>query len=83
MRSALVPARPRAVALLVITALVAGLLAVVGAAPTARAADDPQLGLSAAATRSVLSGAGATVTLTARNHSDAPRYNIGYSYVLP
>lgn len=88
MRSALFPARPRALAMLVVTALVAGLLAVFALAqPTAAATEDELISLDASVTSSVLSGAEATVTLTAKNKSAAGTgtslYNVGYSYVLP
>jgi len=88
MRSALFPARPRAIAMVVVVSLLAALLSVFAVAqPTAAATEDPLISLDAKVTASVLSGAEATVTLTATNRSAAGTgtslYNLGYSYILP
>ncbi|WP_242089443.1 isopeptide-forming domain-containing fimbrial protein [Curtobacterium sp. DN_7.5] len=85
MRPTLLSVRPRALAMLVVTALLAGLLAVVAIAQPAAA--DSVISVSAKAPTSVLSGAPATVTLTAKNStstsSGTALYNLGYSYTLP
>ncbi|WP_420365676.1 isopeptide-forming domain-containing fimbrial protein [Curtobacterium sp. L3-7] len=85
MRLSLLPARPRSVAMAVVIALVTGLLAVFAIAQPASAAST--VTVTAKADDSVLSGAPATVTLTAKNTADASGgtdlYNLGYSYTLP
>ncbi|OII23429.1 hypothetical protein BIV03_11220 [Curtobacterium sp. MCBA15_016] len=85
MRPALFPARPRALAMLVVTALLAGLLAVLAVAQPAAA--DSVVTVTAKAPATALSGDPVNVTLTATNSTPAsggtPLYNLGYSYLLP
>ncbi|ROS77544.1 putative repeat protein (TIGR01451 family)/fimbrial isopeptide formation D2 family protein [Curtobacterium sp. PhB130] len=85
MRLSFLPARPRALAMIVVVALVTGLLAVFALAQPAAAASS--IGVTAKADATVLSGAPATVTLTAKNTADSSGgtdlYNLGYSYTLP
>ncbi|MFJ4219852.1 beta strand repeat-containing protein [Curtobacterium luteum] len=85
MRRSLLSVRPRAIAMLVVTALLAGLLAVVAVAQPAAA--DSVVSVTAKTPTSVLSGAPATVTLTAKNSTPTSGgtalYNLGYSYTLP
>ncbi len=85
MRPSLLSVRPRALAMVVVTALLAGLLAVFAIAQPAAA--DSVVSVTAKAPASVLSGDTATVTLTATNSTPASGgtavYNLGYSYTLP
>ncbi len=81
MRSALFPARPRAIAMAVVVSLLAALLSVFAVAAPTNAADS-LVSVTAKADRSVLNGAPAEVTLTAKNSSTTPLYNLGYSYRL-
>ncbi|MEK6342256.1 MAG: isopeptide-forming domain-containing fimbrial protein, partial [Curtobacterium sp.] len=85
MRPTLLSVRPRALAMLVVTALLAGLLAVFAIAQPAAA--DSVVSVTAKAPTAVLCGAPATVTLTAKNSTPASGgtglYNLGYSYTLP
>ena len=84
MRPTLLSSRPRALAMLVVTTLLAGLLAVVAfAQPVAAAAS--AMTVAVKADGSVLNGDQASVTITASNPASAatPLYNLGYSYVLP
>jgi fimbrial isopeptide formation D2 family protein/uncharacterized repeat protein (TIGR01451 family) len=86
MRSALFPARPRAVAMAVVVSLLAALLSVFAvAAPTSAAGS--LVSVSVKADDSVLNGAPAGVTITAKNTTAAGSgtalYNLGYTYKLP
>ncbi|WP_144760625.1 isopeptide-forming domain-containing fimbrial protein [Curtobacterium sp. 9128] len=85
MRFTLLTARSRALAMTVVVALVTALLAVVVIVQPAAAAST--ISVTAKADASVLSGAPASVTLTAKNTADASGgtdlYNLGYSYTLP
>ncbi|MGN8049346.1 isopeptide-forming domain-containing fimbrial protein [Curtobacterium sp. 22159] len=86
MRSALFPARPRALAMAVVVSLLAALLSVFSIVTPAGAANS-LVSVSVKADDSVLNGAPANVTITARNTTAAgsgtPLYNLGYSYRLP
>lgn len=86
MRSALFPARPRAIAMAVVVSLLAALLSVFAvAAPTSAAGS--LVSVSVKADGSVLNGAPAGVTITAKNTTAAGSgtalYNLGYTYKLP
>ncbi|WP_420369015.1 isopeptide-forming domain-containing fimbrial protein [Curtobacterium sp. L1-20] len=86
MRPALFPARPRAVAMAVVVSLLAALLSVFAVAAPTQAADS-LVSASVQADGSVLNGAPAGVTITAKNTTGAGSgtalYNLGYSYRLP
>ncbi|TDN45293.1 putative repeat protein (TIGR01451 family)/fimbrial isopeptide formation D2 family protein [Curtobacterium flaccumfaciens] len=86
MRPALFPARPRALAMTVVVSLLAALLSVFAVATPTQAADS-LVSVSVKADGSVLNGAPAGVTITAKNTTSAgsgtPLYNLGYTYRLP
>lgn len=86
MRPALFPARPRAVAMAVVVSLLAALLSVFAVAQPTSAAGS-LVSVSVKADDSVLNGAPAGVTITAKNTTAAGSgtalYNLGYTYKLP
>ncbi|MBA8989115.1 putative repeat protein (TIGR01451 family)/fimbrial isopeptide formation D2 family protein [Curtobacterium pusillum] len=86
MRSALFPARPRALAMAVVVSLLAALLSVFAVAAPTNAADS-LVSVTVKADDSVLNGAPAGVTITAKNTTAAAGgtalYNLGYTYRLP
>lgn len=86
MRPALFPARPRALAMTVVVSLLAALLSVFAVATPTQAADS-LVTVTAKADGSVLNGAPAGVTITAKNTTSAGSgtslYNLGYTYRLP
>ncbi|KTR09282.1 isopeptide-forming domain-containing fimbrial protein [Curtobacterium luteum] len=80
----LLSVRPRALAMLVVTTLLAGLLAVVAFAQPVAAAAASAMTVAVKADGSVLNGEQASVTITAKNPAGAPAlYNLGYTYTLP
>lgn len=84
MRPTLLSVRPRALAMVVVAALFAGLLAVVAFAQPVAAAAASAMTVAVKADGSVLNGERASVTITANNPADAPPlYNLGYTYTLP
>ena len=86
MRPALFPARPRALAMTVVVSLLAALLSVFAVVSPTSAATS-LVSVSVKADDSVLNGAPAGVTITAKNTTAAGSgtgvYNLGYSYRLP